>query len=560
MDKFLNTTITFLRNFYYKCFNKSLSRIYSHFEPFYSLIAIADSKKSSSHVVKRIHESIIESFKNINGKLNIDFDFFYKDRTNENKWITENNNLVISSHFDSRISAALDGNTFVKLSGDHPLITELNSLKPSRKYKYGIIFTLQNLVNYLIITSRLSDDIIKFFNIIQFVISQLDLKFQLMNKNDLQKFQIETLEQRLNENQLTLKQTERSLKKRVYEINNLLEISNELYSELNLKRLINIALLTIIGQIRCQKSIALIYDTSTNSYSNVTMKGIAKEDLQKIDIEVDHPVVRFFLEKQQPIKVVQLLKIKNLKEIAQQLKPAGIELLSPIIHSDRLKGIIGCGEKLYGQELDDSDIQIFTILVNILSVSLSNAQIYEEVKQMSFTDGMTGLNNYRYFEDRLKEELNRAKRNKSSLSLIMLDIDHFKNYNDTLGHQAGDEALRMLAWILKSTVRDDDIVNRYGGEEFSIILPGMEKKSIQILAERIREKVEEHPFYKEHVQPQGKITISLGAATFPDDADTFDSLISKADKALYKAKGEGRNKFILYTEAKIKSKEKSTSS
>ena len=129
----------------------------------------------------------------------------------------------------------------------------------------------------------------------------------------------------------------------------------------------------------------------------------------------------------------------------------------------------------------------------------------------------------------------------------MLDIDFFKNYNDKLGHQTGDEALRTVGWILKNTVRDGDIVNRYGGEEFAIILPGMEKSMITILAERIRAKVEEYPFYKEHVQPGGSLTVSLGGATFPTDADSFESLVKRADQALYYSKNKGRNFCTIFS-------------
>jgi diguanylate cyclase (GGDEF)-like protein len=131
--------------------------------------------------------------------------------------------------------------------------------------------------------------------------------------------------------------------------------------------------------------------------------------------------------------------------------------------------------------------------------------------------------------------------------MIMLDIDNFKNYNDALGHRAGDEALEMVGAILKSTVRKDDIVNRYGGEEFAIILPGMGKDSIHILAERIRENVDQASFYKQEVQPGNSLTISLGGATFPVDADNFDDLVKKADKALYNSKTQGRNRFTLYS-------------
>jgi diguanylate cyclase (GGDEF)-like protein len=192
-------------------------------------------------------------------------------------------------------------------------------------------------------------------------------------------------------------------------------------------------------------------------------------------------------------------------------------------------------------------------LVNIISISIENAQHYEEIKNLSLTDEMTKLHNYRSFKSRLKEEVNRAKRNQSKVSLVILDIDHFKNYNDTLGHQAGDEALREVGKVLRKTVRDEDIVSRYGGEEFCVIFPGIGKEENENLGERIRLKIEAHKFYKEKVQPTGHLTISLGGATYPDDASEIHGLIQKADEALYHAKHLGRNQIQIYGKTKVKS-------
>ena len=134
------------------------------------------------------------------------------------------------------------------------------------------------------------------------------------------------------------------------------------------------------------------------------------------------------------------------------------------------------------------------------------------------------------------------------LSLVLFDVDCFKNYNDSLGHPAGDKVLQEMGHLLKSSVRQSDIVSRYGGEEFCAILPEVNVDGAYHFSERFRKQVEQHPFYKENVQPNGKLTISVGAACFPHDARSEKELLEKADKALYKAKDAGKNRVCLYSD------------
>lgn len=383
-------------------------------------------------------------------------------------------------------------------------------------------------------------------HLMELIIKELQVKTKALQTIDEQQQQAQSVKKDLLKSQAHATQMERLLKKRAYEIHNLIEISNELYSILNFDQLINSALLTLVGQLSCQRTFAMLYNPAQRKYSQNFSKGFKVDALENLSIEIDHPLIPHLLKKTQPLLLSELPKSPKLRSLSKKLKALEIEVIAPLLHRDRLSGIIGCGAKLYEGAFDDADIQILSILVNIISISISNSRMYEDVKQMSFTDAMTNLNNYRYFETRLIEEINRCRRNKTAVSLLMLDIDEFKNYNDELGHQAGDEALRTVGWILKNTVRDGDIVNRYGGEEFAIILPGMEKDLILILADRIRSKVEEYPFFKEHVQPGGSLTVSLGGATYPDDAEDFETLVQKADQALYYSKRNGKNRCSIY--------------
>lgn len=169
----------------------------------------------------------------------------------------------------------------------------------------------------------------------------------------------------------------------------------------------------------------------------------------------------------------------------------------------------------------------------------------ERLHKLAVSDGLTGLFNHRYFQERLRHEVGVAKRYGSPLSLMLLDVDHFKTYNDTLGHPQGDILIREISGLITGTVREVDLVARYGGDEFVVAMPQAEKGSAVILAERIRRVIAGGHF--EHVEslPEGQVTVSIGVATFPQDGDGPIELLTSADQALYRAKRNGRDQVEL---------------
>ena len=171
---------------------------------------------------------------------------------------------------------------------------------------------------------------------------------------------------------------------------------------------------------------------------------------------------------------------------------------------------------------------------------------YTELSNMAFNDPLTGLHNFRYFAMRFKEEIQRADRYRHPVSIIMFDIDHFKGFNDTHGHPAGNQALIQISALLLAEARDTDLVARYGGEEFTFVLPETTKRMAHELAERVRRRIESSSIKLDSGE-RHRVTASMGVATFPRDSYTGDALIEGADQALYRAKKNGRNRVEIYS-------------
>lgn len=211
----------------------------------------------------------------------------------------------------------------------------------------------------------------------------------------------------------------------------------------------------------------------------------------------------------------------------------------PLKVEDQILGVISLDNKVGG--FNEKDLSFVQDLANQVAIAIQNAELYER----SITDGLTGLYIRRYFEDLLDQEIRRAERTHGKVSLIMFDIDHFKRFNDTYGHQVGDWVIQKVAHVARQSVRDLDRVARYGGEEFAIIMPDTSVDDAWMVGERIRLAVEESFVY--HEGHKLKITISLGCAEFPLHAADKQILIQNADTALYASKHAGRNHTTRYS-------------
>jgi diguanylate cyclase (GGDEF)-like protein len=191
----------------------------------------------------------------------------------------------------------------------------------------------------------------------------------------------------------------------------------------------------------------------------------------------------------------------------------------------------------------DGDLQSLESVADICATAIQNAHYVERVKQLAYLDGLTGIFNRRFFELRIMEEIERARRHGTGLVVIMADIDQFKRLNDEFGHVLGDEVLRQVSSLFHQQLRKIDVVCRYGGEEFALLLTQTNAPHAMNIAEKLRKMVAAWQF----PGVPRTVTISAGAAAFPDHGTTRDDLVKAADAALYAAKQAGRNKVCLAT-------------
>ena len=204
--------------------------------------------------------------------------------------------------------------------------------------------------------------------------------------------------------------------------------------------------------------------------------------------------------------------------------------------------VVFCAEPPALERLSDEDRRVLRAIARELAVGVENARMYALTSRMAVTDELTGLYNYRYLQQRLDEEVERVRRYGEAFSLLMIDADDFKRYNDTNGHIAGDLALKELGHVLKANVREVDVVCRYGGEEFSVVLPQTDAAGAFVAAEKLREAVAAHEFADGEGVRGVKLTVSLGLATYPTHAESRETLLSLADDALYRAKAGGKDR------------------
>jgi diguanylate cyclase (GGDEF)-like protein len=257
------------------------------------------------------------------------------------------------------------------------------------------------------------------------------------------------------------------------------------------------------------------------------------------------------LRKRQVYPVSELREIPGSDRVRANLEKKRLRHVSTFSLSDDENGLLFWAGK---DESDPGENRLLTRLERVGRRALLNAREFQRVQEMSYTDSLTALYNHRYFAKRLNEEIQRAMRYRRRLGLLLFDIDDFKLYNDNFGHQWGDELLRRMGKTLAQSLRTIDIVSRYGGDEFGIIMPEADKSTCGIFMDRLRHAIAETDFRDQANGFQGKITISIGSAIYPDDAETAEKLVYCADMALLRSKAMGRNRSTVFDADLLKQK------
>ena len=254
-------------------------------------------------------------------------------------------------------------------------------------------------------------------------------------------------------------------------------------------------------------------------------------------------VARLVFDKNKPIIVPDVAKTGLPPAAASRNYKTPSFMSCPLTISGRTIGVMSFADRASSKPFDRGSLHLFQAIAPQLAVAIDRASLKEkagEFEQLSVTDALTGLLNRRYIEARLMEEVKRSNRHGFPMSFMMIDVDHFKSYNDQYGHPAGDEALKLVGHVIRETLRGADVAARFGGEEFSILLPQTTSEEAAAIAERIRANIADAAF--EH----RKVTASIGIASCSAELCSAVDLVSAADKALYEAKHRGRNRVLPF--------------
>ncbi len=334
-----------------------------------------------------------------------------------------------------------------------------------------------------------------------------------------------------------------SYEKQIYDLKQLLEISKSLNSVIDFSTLIEAILYTCMGQM---KTLGVAIFTKKNFDAscfqlNRNYYGFELSSEYEYSIPEDHPLVKHLNQQNSCITVEDVQKLGiEIDAPIKGLIALAPSLIVPLKAKNHINGLLVLGEQITSEPYSDYEKELIMNIASLAAIAISNAALLE----MTTTDMMTHLKLKHYFYTVLMEKIEVSESQKMPISVLMLDIDFFKRFNDTYGHACGDVVLQMVASVIQQNTRNQDMAARYGGEEFVVMLCDTSDKTAMKIAERIRKSIENLDILYENQHLN--LTISIGVAQYNPEIDqTAKNLVDRADKALYNSKQTGRNKVSL---------------
>lgn len=328
------------------------------------------------------------------------------------------------------------------------------------------------------------------------------------------------------------------------------EIGTALTSTLKLKEVLNVIAEKMAVLVTCEAWSLLLFDERTQELQFEIAVGAHGDKLKDVRLKLGQGIAGWVAEKGEPLIVPDARR--DPRFYAEVDRFTGMETRSilclPLRCKGEVLGVIELLNRVGEQGFTPSDVQLVSTLTDYAAIAIENARLFARAEDLAITDDVTQIHNMRYFSAILDRELNRAIRRGTSLSVVFADLDYFKSVNDVHGHQYGSLLLRQVAQLMKRSIRAVDLVARYGGDEFVVVLPDTDLPTAFRLAERLRVTLAGQTFLTD-AGLQVKITGSFGVASFPGQARTKEELIRLADQAMYRAKGTRRN--LVYSAAEL---------
>ena len=347
-------------------------------------------------------------------------------------------------------------------------------------------------------------------------------------------------------------QTERifaAVERAKYEHERFYAASTLLNKALTLSQVYDTAFAAAEEIISCEFSAITLYDPKRRKHIICRVNGHKRERFEGKEFGNNAGLVSMVVKNKHFLPAGDEVRERDTMIFIRKLRLRGMEslLVLPLVVKDQAIGTFVLASRSHGA-FTKKVREMLGVITNQVAVAVENAKMYKKMEEMATTDGLTNLPNHRTFQNRLTEMLARAERTTKPLSVVLTDIDKFKNVNDTYGHPVGDEVLRRVARVMAGQVRKVDIVARYGGEEFVMVLEETDAAGAALLCERVRKEIAAQVMSSE--QGHFRVTISLGVASYPTDGAEKAELIERADQALYQAKETGRDRTVRYDQIK----------